>query len=166
VRFDLASQLYQFEWELRDKLTAWSQTPVTAVTLLGGAMFYLVEQSSEVGASGVHLYRLLLVLGLLGWCLSCVGMVCFFVGYTYEKVPRLPNLLAHYEVLKQHYASEGGERAGEEFESYLMQQMAVAVDINAQNNARKSRWLNVAGMSVSSTLLFTALAAGVLLYFK
>ena len=40
---ELAKSLYAFEWELRDKLTSWLQTPITTLTVLGAAISYLLQ---------------------------------------------------------------------------------------------------------------------------
>ena len=157
---ELIQGLYQFEWELRDRLTAWLQVPLGVGTALTGGLVALA-------ASFDYGWSFLTALFLIGLSIALVALVdtaklilSSFHGYRYEKLPNASAIREHYIQLKAYHESLGtSDQLAVEFADFLDRRMVEATTQNSANNIRKADLLHQATVSLIATSVGLALAS-------
>lgn len=152
---ELLQHIYDFEWELRDRLTGWLQVPLGVATLLGGAVVFLAsnyrwDQSHASYAFGVGLAITVAAL------LACIAfLAASFHNFKYPKLPDAGELKKHYDELAEHhrawrYSDAVLERS---FSDFIERRLIRCATQNSKNNVIKAEMLHRATRSLLYALI-------------
>ena len=158
--------LYDREWTRRDQLQAAVAIPLTFLTALAGALWYLFQQ--VFGASDTPplvwapLFIVASVIAALSFVAATVALIRSFVGYTYQSIPYPHALIAYRDGLRAHYGGSGHadtRHADEEFRAHLEACYINAAECNARCNTRRAAWIHRCNSAMAAALLGAALVA-------
>lgn len=158
MQLELAKELYEFEWRLRDNVTSWLQVPMTALIVLAAAIAFLYQHAAFQSGAMTTVFRGTIAAAAVLWAYATFCVARSFFGYDYEKVPNLSRLCEYFAILEAHFAAHPSSRtnAESEFDKYLVRRMAEAIDRNSLNNIRKAHWLNRSSQGAVLTLIAVA----------
>ena len=145
---------------------------MVAITVLSGAasavlLDFPYESNSLTAA---FLVLSIPVLGSLGFAIHRAFRS--FWNYYYHKLPDPPALKAHLEVLRTWHvtagtpANEVNSAAGRDFQDYIDDRLAEAVQANGRNNITRGNYLHSATAAVGLALVFFIPTAATYVYSK
>jgi hypothetical protein len=152
---ELAKEHYFFEQQRKQELESTLNLPITVLTVLTGAVAYLIQDAYFPPRPLSFLLAALLGIAALGIVAGFAFTIKIFWRYYYSEV-RLPEQLSHRESLVAYFTAIGKpELADTEFERDLANRYGEAVAQNAQVNQSRGLWLYRAkfSLSVSATAI-------------
>lgn len=159
-------ELYDREWVRRDQLQAAVGTPLTFLTAVAGALWYLFQQAfGSADAAPLQWSPFFVVsfsVATVGFVAATGALIRSFVGYTYKMVPYAQTLLNNRIALRAYYRALGhldSRVADDEFRADLESCYAGAAEHNARCNTERAAWLFRSNSIMAAALLFAALSA-------
>lgn len=159
-------ELYDREWVRRDQLQAAVGTPLTFLTAVAGALWYLFQQafgsSDAAPLRWAPFFAVSFSFATVSFVAATAALIRSFVGYTYKMVPYAQTLLNNRIALHAHYRALGhvdSRVADDEFRADLESCYAGAAEHNARCNTERAAWLFRSNSIMAAALLFAALSA-------
>src|SRR5262245_42324493 len=106
---DVYKGLYEAESSRRTDIESSLSTPVTALTVLGGALYYLSTGVEFINDSATWALVAALAGSLGFYTCSLYYYLRAWHGYEYQRIPTSKKLGAHYQDLLDYYATYGGQ---------------------------------------------------------
>lgn len=168
----LFQKQYDFELDQRNALTTAVNVPIVAITVLStAASAALLDFPYKYSFLTVFFVTFALpALLLLGFAIY--SAMRSFWGYNYQKLPDPPALKAHLaELCRWHTANgtpstEVNAAAGRDFQEYIDDRLAEAVESNGRNNIARGNYLHRATAAVCMALAVFVPAATTYAYAK
>jgi len=153
--------LYEREWEQRQILEASLGIPVGATTVLGGGLYYMVDNYSYSGSILSFVFTGFIAAAYLSLVFSIVFIIKAIHGYEYSKIPTAKTMSDQMENLINYYSVSEDEKGSPkaDFESELKLMYIEAADDNAWNNIRRSTYIHKSKQSLILLLVFAGIAA-------
>ena len=154
---DIYKEHYQFEWDHRTHLTSSLNIPIAVATVIGSALAVMVRGFSYQADLTTNLFIVLIVLSATSIVVAIFFLFRALHGYEYQRIP-IPSVLKnYYDELVQWHESNGSNNltAEKEFDEYLNQKYAEAVENNSINNKRKSGYLYRTNLTLALKILET-----------
>jgi hypothetical protein len=158
---DIYKEHYQFEWDHRTHLTSSLNIPIAVATVIGSALAVMVQSFSYQADLTTNLFIVLIVLSATSIVVAIFFLFRALHGYEYQRIPTPSVLKNYYDGLVQWHESNGSDSltAKKEFNKYLHQRYAEAVEKNSINNKRKSGYLYRTNLTLAISLLFVGLSS-------
>ena len=169
---DLFQKQYDFELDQRNALASAVNVPIVAITVLStAASAALLDFPYKFNIlSGLFIAFALPALALLGFAIY--SAMRSFWGYNYQKLPDPPALKAHLAELSRWHVANGtpaaevAAAAGRDFQEYIDDRLAEAVESNGTNNIARGNYLHRATAAVGMALAVFVPAAATYAYAK
>ena len=166
MHLDLFHKQYDFELDQRNGLTAATNIPIVAITVVASAASIILVDFRYGFNCATYAFGTLALatLGAIAFSVYCVFRS--FWNYDYKKLPRSADLRQHNKALIAWYLQSGSSEeqartlAKADFSDYLIDRIAEAADWNGQNNVVRGNYLHRATAAIAlgiALLLPTAL---------
>ncbi len=158
---DLFKELYLFELSRKEQLTGRVAVLLTAVTVVGALVGFLLEAHAISTDPLSLIFESLLMLAIFFYGSSVYYLTRLYSGYMYEAIPTPSKLKAYYQELVKFYNDnpEATGGASEKFQDYLNDRYAKATEINVLNNETKAAYHAKSLRALVFALLSLSLAA-------
>jgi hypothetical protein len=160
MKEDLYKDRYDFEWNHRSHILGVTNVCIVAATIVGSSLV-AEAQSFDYGSH----YKILFI---SIWGLSVIALIAglYFIcraliGYGYSHLATPGQLEKYYRQLKKWCEDNKlpEEKATEKLNDHILQKMSEAVEVNLENNKKKSAYNQKSIISVFISLLFLACSA-------
>jgi hypothetical protein len=161
---DFIRKQYDHELDRQDKIVAGLSLPIAVLTALGGFIGAMLRGFSEQFMNLTYTFYALIAIDCAVFAAALYFIRRAFFGQTYEYLPRLGELEAHYKALIAYHVQLGQTQTAAEdlaktdFQEYLTGKIIQAGQQNALSNDDKSAFRYYANWSVVSALVVTFLA--------
>lgn len=157
--FKFAKDRYDYELERKEQLTAALTLPMTALSILGGALIAMARSFSYEDRLLTALFGSLIVLDAVAFtvCLTYLGRAYHRQKYIYlPLLKELDEWEEEYRQFMSYVESTGGHAPGTEHT--ILERIIDAADRNTRNNDIRSGLLHWARVALFMVLVMTALA--------
>jgi hypothetical protein len=160
---ELLDKLYEFQWELRDKLTSAINIPILGISIVGGfATTIALDTHFDQGAVSSMVSGALLLVGLsLVFAVWCVAST--LLTRAYLSLPSAGKMDRHHSSLLAWHRDNGTPDAEtvarSEFALELRERKISAVDRNSEINQSRAAGTRSATIGVVASLVFCGVAA-------
>jgi hypothetical protein len=145
---DLARDFYFRELDGKAQQDTRMGVYVALFSVLGGALAFLVRAAwSPPRTLWCYLSLIAAVLSLVLYFVAIIWVLRAAIGFTYERLPSLEDILAYRQKLASYYASNPSvpDSAAMDFDDFMTRHFASAAARNARNNlARSARFYRAA----------------------
>lgn len=152
-------EFYEHEWQRRENLQSAVNTPISIITLLGGAMV-LMGKGFESGSAYLQWpFWVSTAVAVILLSRSVHLLIRSIHGYRYDRIPTPAELARHHEQFKEFYREQQKPGLTEPmFEAYLAEKYVAAAERNAVNNIKRDEYLLRANRFLVYALCATASA--------
>lgn len=159
---------YDFELEQRNGIASATNTPIVALTVLGGALASIIVGFKYSHGLITYLFVLFIILTTISMLVCVYKVVRTFLGYSYQKTPPASQLKRHLEDLKSWHQNNGGGDADafKDFDEYFDDSLSEAAEHNSQNNIKRGNYLHDATAFVVIAFIFLFIASPFYIYKK
>ncbi len=153
---DVFQKQYDFELEQRNGITSATNTPIVALTILGGALAAVITGFKYSNELVTYLFLLFTLLAICSMLISVYNLVRTFLGYSYQKIPPAKQLRKHLEDLKHWHNTNGSsdDKAIIDFDEYFDERLSEAAENNSANNIKRGNYLHDATVFVVVAFVF------------
>ena len=169
---EIYQKQYDFELEQRLAIASSTNTPIVALTIIGGAASSMVLGYPY----SVNNYTVAFCFFIAGCIIAIlVALIYIFkslLGYSYQKISSVIALSNHYSELKQWHKNNGEtetvsiELADKDYAEYLYQKLSEAAENNGNNNLRRGNFIHDAMVSIAISLAFLIVSVPFFIYEK
>jgi hypothetical protein len=159
---------YDFELEQRNGIASATNTPIVALTILGGALASAIIGFEYTCSLITYFFAFFISLTSISMLVCVYKVVRTFLGYSYQKIPAASLLKQHLDSLKSWHAANGGNDtlAHNDFDNYYDERLSEAAEHNSQNNIMRGNYLHDATASVVIAFVFLFIASPIYIYQK
>tara|TARA_Y100001951_G_C11264217_1_gene254453 strand:- start:418 stop:1170 length:753 start_codon:yes stop_codon:yes gene_type:complete len=163
---DVFQKQYDFELEQRNGIASATNTPIVALTILGGALAAVITGFKYSKEPVTYLFLLFALLAIGSMLISVYKLVKTFLGYSYQKIPPAKQLREHLENLKNwHNTNESSDdKAIIDFAEYFDERLSEAAEHNSANNIKRGNYLHDATLFVVVAFVFLFCASPFYIY--
>jgi hypothetical protein len=168
LQHDVFQKQYDFELEQRNGIASATNTPIVALTILGGALASIITGFKYSQSWLTYLFLAFVILTCISMLICIYKIVRTFLGYSYQKIPNANLLKQHLKELKVwHSTNNGTETAAQnDFNEYFDERLSEAAEHNSQNNIKRGNYLHDATVSVVIAFIFLFIASPFYIYQK
>lgn len=152
---ELFRKQYDFELEQRNSLTAATNIPIVAITVVASATSVILLDYRYSGDFLSYVYGGFAGAALLTIAFSVYSVFRSFWNYDYQKLPSVKSLRQHSEALHAWHLQNGSTpedaktMTDADFSDYIAGQLAEAADWNGQNNIVRGNHLHRATAAIA-----------------
>ena len=163
---DVFQKQYDFELEQRNGIASATNTPIVALTILGGALAAVITGFKYSDEPVTYLFLLFTLLAIGSMLISVYKLVRTFLGYSYQKIPPAKQLREHLENLKNWHNENGSsdDKAIVDFAEYFDERLSEAAEHNSANNIKRGNYLHDATLFVVVAFVFLFCASPFYIY--
>lgn len=163
---EIFQKQYDFELEQRNGIASATNTPIVALTVLGGALAAVVTGFKYSNEPVSYLFLMFVLLAIIGMLISSYKLVRTFLGYSYKKIPPAKQLRQHLEDLKTWHNTNGSgdNEAIVDFDQYFDERLSEAAEHNSANNIERGNYLHDATLFVVIAFIFLFCASPFYIY--
>lgn len=163
---DVFQKQYDFELEQRNGIASATNTPIVALTILGGALAAVITGFRYSNEPATYLFLLFALLAIGSMLISVYKLVRTFLGYSYQKIPLAKQLRKHLEDLKNWHNTNGScvDKAIIDFDEYFDEKLSEAAEHNSANNIKRGNYLHDATLFVVVAFVFLFCASPFYIY--
>ncbi|MDR5873299.1 hypothetical protein [Vreelandella gomseomensis] len=165
---EIFQKQYDFELEQRNGIASATNTPIVALTILGGALTSIINGFNYNYNLVTYYFIGCIVLSAVSMLVCIYKVVRTFLGYSYQKVPAAKELKHYLNQLKDWHNSNGSDEASayKDFDEYFDERLSEAADFNSQNNIARGNYLHDATAAVVIAFIFLFAASPSYVYQK
>lgn len=166
-RYKEYKELYLFELQRRSDLTNSLSIPIGIVSIIAGAVFYIIRQISYP-FSGLELPEVIFVSVSTAFLLVSIYLLFrSYFNYAYGYIPTAQQLedwrISLTEYYKRNSCANPKSQADTDLTEFLSSKFAKHAHRNTINNDRKSTYLHNANLFIILSLIAVLCAGGVLI---
>ncbi|MEZ6933643.1 hypothetical protein [Aeromonas sp. S19(2024)] len=157
---------YDFELEQRNGIASATNTPIVALTILGGALSAVTTEFKYSNEPVTYLFLLFVTLAIGSMLISVYKLVRTLLGYSYQKIPPAKQLRKHLDNLKKWHNENGSSEDGAvtDFDEYFDEKLSEAAEHNSTNNIKRGNYLHDATLFVVVSFVFLFCASPFYIY--
>lgn len=168
MKHEVFQKQYDFELEQRNGIASATNTPIVALTILGGALASIITGFKYSQGWITYIFLAAVTLTCISMLVCIYKVVRTFLGYSYQKIPGANLLKQHLQDLKDWHSNNGGSDDGaqKDFDEYFNERLSEAAEHNSQNNIKRGNYLHDATASVVIAFIFLFIASPFYIYQK
>jgi len=163
---------YDFELEQRIAIASSTNTPIVALTVIGGAVSSMILGYPYSTNNDTVAFCFFVAGCVIAILIALIYIFKSLIGYSYQKVPSVIALSNHYAELKEWHKNNGAnetvsvELADKDYDEYFYQRLSEAAENNGNNNLKRGNYIHDAMVSISISLTFLIVSVPFFIYEK